>query len=71
MTEIEEIDEVMPVRRAFLSGLARQYSRAYFDCPICGGDRAVRAQSDRAGTHDFGEFWCLTHRGAFRAPLEG
>jgi hypothetical protein len=68
VSDVIEIDEVMPVRRAYLNGLARQYSKAYFDCPICNG-RAVRAVSDRAGTHDYGEFWCLDHKAAFRAPL--
>lgn len=68
MTELVEVEEVMPVRRAYLNGLARFGSKAHFVCPVCEG-RAVRALSDRAGSHDFGEFWCLDHKGAFRAPL--
>jgi predicted RNA-binding Zn-ribbon protein involved in translation (DUF1610 family) len=69
LADTVEVEEVMPVRRAFLNGLARQYSKARFECPVCGEFAAVRAVSDRAGTHDYGEFWCLDHKGAFRAPL--
>lgn len=63
-----EITEVMPVRRAYLNGIARFQSKAHFSCPICGG-RAVRALSDTHGRVDAGDFYCLDHKAPFRAPL--
>jgi len=68
MGAMVEVTEVMPVRRGYLSGLARFKSKAHFLCPVCGG-RAVRARSDTHGRVDVGDFYCLDHKEPFRAPL--
>ena len=68
MSNVDQVEAVIPVSRGYLNGLARFGSKAHFVCPVCDG-RAVRALSDTHRRIDVGDFYCLDHRAAFRASL--